>query len=352
MNASAESVDASGARSFLPDFCSIRTLLVVLIVAELLAMVLVLGAPAPWDLFWQELGVRSLFIQWVALASVASLCWSRPWLGRLDDRGAGLLSYGIVLAVTVLVSAVALWGGRAVGLDPAGGDALAYVLRHLGVSAVVGAVLLRFLYLGHQQRALVQAQAEARIEALQARIRPHFLFNSMNTIAALIRSRPQRAEAAVEDLADLFRASLSEARGLVPLHQELDMARRYMALEGLRLGERLRVHWDLDQVPGDVLLPPLVLQPLLENAIYHGVEQLPGGGVIGVHGRLTGERLYLQVTNPVPPRSEPAYRGNRMALDNIRERLGLACGRGAGVAVKLEAQCCRVTLTLPRGEAP
>src|SRR5690606_2999 len=125
-------------------------------------------------------------------------------------------------------------------------------------------------------------------------------------------------------LADLFRASLAESRGLVPLQQELDMARRYMDLEALRLGERLQVRWDLEHLPEDVLLPPLVLQPLLENAIYHGVEQLPHGGLVGVHGRLCGRVLHLEVVNPVPAHAAGSRSGHRMALDNIRERLRLA----------------------------
>ena len=351
MDTTAQPEDSAWSRSFLPDFCSIRTLLVVLIVAELLALVLVLGAQTPWREFWPVLGVLSLFIQWVALASVAGLCWSRRWLCRLDNRAAGLVSYAVVLSITALVSLAVLWGGRRLGLDPAAGDPLAYLVRHLGVSAIVGAVLLRFLYLSHQQRWHVQAQAEARVAALQARIRPHFLFNSMNTIAALIRTQPQRAEEAVEDLADLFRASLTDVGGLVTLAHELDIARRYMDLESLRLGERLQVHWQLDALPTAAQVPPLVLQPLLENAIYHGVEQLPAGGAVGVRGWVEGDLLRIEVNNPLPGQPTPRREGNRMALENIRERLRLACGSRAGVTVRAQPGECTVTLSVPLLEA-
>lgn len=340
------------AQSFLPDFCSIRTLLVMVIVAELLALVLVLGSAVSAEGFWQSLGVLSLFIQWIALCSAALLCVLRPWLCRLDNRAAGLICYGIVLLVSLAVSAAALLLGRYAGVVELEQPYLPWVLRHLGISAIVGAVLLRFLYLGHQQRLHLQAQAEARVEALQARIRPHFLFNSMNTIAALIRSRPADAEAAVEDLSDLFRASLADAGQAVTWAEELEIAQRYLQIESLRLGPRLRVRWDVAQLPEQARLPPLILQPLLENAIYHGVEQLPEGGEIVVHGALGPERMAITITNPLPRGGPAVVRdGNRMALANIRERLRLAYEGKGGVELETGDGRCVVRLIIPLAEA-
>lgn len=340
------------AQSFLPDFCSIRTLLVVVIVAELLALVLVLGTAASGEGFWQSLGILSLFIQWVSLCSAALLCALRRWLCRLDNRAAGFISYGIVLLVTLAVSAAALTVGRYAGVIDSEHSAAMWLLRHLGISAIVGAVLLRFLYLGHQQRLHLQAQAEARVEALQARIRPHFLFNSMNTIAALIRAQPAQAEAAVEDLSDLFRASLADAARVVTWAEELEIAQRYVQLESLRLGERLRVRWDVAQVPDAVRMPPLILQPLLENAIYHGVEQLSAGGEIEVHGSVGAERLAITIANPLPTGTPAVVReGNRMALDNIRERLRLAYEGRGGVEMEITPGRCVVRLIVPLHEA-
>lgn len=339
-------------QSFLPDFCGIRTVLVVVIVAELLALVLVLGTAPSGEAFWQGLGILSLFIQWIALCSAALLCLSRRWLCRLDNRAAGIVSYVLVLLVTLAVSAAALVVGRMTGVVSTDQATLPWLLRHLGVSAIVGAVLLRFLYLGHQQRVHLQAQAEARVEALQARIRPHFLFNSMNTIAALIRSRPADAEAAVEDLADLFRASLADAGRAVTWDEELEIAQRYLEIESLRLGSRLRVHWDVAQIPGQTRLPPLILQPLLENAIYHGVEQLPAGGDIEVRGELGPERMAITIVNPLPPGGPNRIRdGNRMALANIRERLRLAYEGKGGVEMQTDAERCTVRLIIPVAEA-
>ncbi len=338
-------------QSFLPDFCSIRTLLVAVIVAELLALVLALGTAASGEGFWQALGILSLFIQWVSLCSMALLCLVRRWLCRLDNRAAGMVCYGVVLVVTLAVSATGLVLGRYLGVVSAETHYMPWVLRHLGISAIVGAVLLRFLYLGHQQGLHLQAQAEARVEALQARIRPHFLFNSMNTIAALIRTRPAEAEAAVEDLSDLFRASLADSTRVVTWADELEIARRYLELEQLRLGERLRVHWDVDALPAQTPLPPLILQPLLENAIYHGVEQLAEGGTIRVTASLGSQRIAITIANPLPRDTPTVTRaGNRMALDNIRERLRLAYQGRGGVELDTDAGQCVVHLIIPLAE--
>ncbi len=321
------------------------------IVAELLALVLVLGTSASGEGFWQALGILSLFIQWVSLCSMALLCLARRWLCRLDNRAAGLVCYGIVLVVTLAVSATGLVLGRYLGVVPATTHYMPWVLRHLGISAIVGAVLLRFLYLGHQQGLHLQAQAEARVEALQARIRPHFLFNSMNTIAALIRTRPAEAEAAVEDLSDLFRASLADSARVVTWAEELEIARRYLELEQLRLGERLRVHWDVDALPAQTPMPPLILQPLLENAIYHGVEQLAEGGTIRVTSSLGSKRIAITIANPLPRGTPTVTRaGNRMALDNIRERLRLAYQGRGGVELETDAGQCVVRLIIPLAE--
>ena len=156
-------------------------------------------------------------------------------------------------------------------------------------------------YLALHLRAYSPALAEARLQALQARIRPHFLFNSLNAVLALIRSDPRRAERTLEDLADLFRALMSDGRSLVRLADEISLVERYAAIEQLRLGERLRMSWDLDQAPVDALLPPLVLQPLLENAVYHGVEPGTGIGDVLVRIERRGDRVHVLDRESVAP---------------------------------------------------
>lgn len=308
---------------FLPDFCGMRRVLALMVISELLAVVLALGSLESQDR-WADLGVISLFVQWVALVGAALLCFSRKWLVRVSNGTAAALSYLLLLTVTALISEAVYWllQGEIVGVPVAAGWHQDFLLHNLAVSAVVSAVALRYFYVQHQWRHNIESESTARIQALQSRIRPHFLFNSLNVIASLTRSRPQLAEAAVENLADLFRASLADARNRVPLSEELGMARKYLHIEQLRLGDRLRVVWDMDAVPEDALIPVLTLQPLLENAIYHGIEPLTEGGEISIQGRHLGKVIEIRLSNPVIPQGAPsrAY-SNHIGVDNVRERL-------------------------------
>jgi two-component system sensor histidine kinase AlgZ len=182
----------------------------------------------------------------------------------------------------------------------------------------------------HEWRRNIEMQSRARVHALQARIRPHFLFNSMNTIAALTRTNPARAEEAVQDLADLFRASLAEKRDQITLAEEIEIAKTYERIELLRLGERLKVDWRVTGVPQAAIVPSLMIQPLLENAIYHGIEPRSSGGTVTVTGEHANGLVTIVVRNPVPERVAPRE-GNRIALANIRERLALMYGTRAAV---------------------
>ena len=225
----------------------------------------------------------------------------------------------------------------------------AALARMLPLAVLITAALLayfRLLWKAHSP-----ALAEARLQALQARIRPHFLFNSLNAVLALIRRDPQRAERALEDLADLFRTLMSDARQFVRLAEEIALLERYAELEQLRLGERLRITWELDAAPVDALLPPLVLQPLLENAVYHGVE--PGTGPADVLVRIErrGNRVLASIENPyvVNAQGQPEVQraGNRMALENIRERLQLFFDAEARIATQVAAGRYRVEIEIP-----
>lgn len=187
---------------------------------------------------------------------------------------------------------------------------------------VVLFALVVLSYFSYRQRSLAPAIAEARLQALQARIRPHFLFNSINAVLSIVRTDPRRAETALEDMADLFRVLMAENRDLVPLADELALCRQYLALEKLRLDERLQIEWQIDDVPPDALVPPLVLQPLLENAVYHGIEPLENGGSIRIQLYTHQRHIHLLLSNPLTQGSSH-HQGNKMALKNIRERLAL-----------------------------
>ena len=219
--------------------------------------------------------------------------------------------------------------------------------RALTLAVLMAAALLAYFRL--LTKAYSPALAEARLQALQARIRPHFLFNSLNAVLALIRRDPKRAERTLEDLADLFRTLMSEPRQFVRLADEISLLERYAELEQLRLGERLRVTWDLDGAPADALLPPLVLQPLLENAIYHGIEPGTEPGEVLVRIERRGGRVLARIDNPYRE-AEAGRAGNRMALENIRERLQLFFDAEARIAVHADAGRYRVEIEIPYRE--
>ncbi|CAN5185617.1 sensor histidine kinase [soil metagenome] len=346
---------------FLPDFCAGRMVFSIVVIAELVAIMLTLARHGSAAAFFPGLARTSLFLLWIALTGAALLCSARPGLSRLNATGAALLCFGLLLLSTLLVSEAAWWLGRYWrSLDPTGFAGLfpehhgRFVVANLAISAIVSALLLRYFYVTHEWKRNVQMEARSRIHALQARIRPHFLFNSMNTIAALTRSSPARAEEAVEDLADLFRVTLRDAQEPIRLKEELEVARIYQRIEQLRLGERLEVVWNVGALPMRARVPGLIVQPLLENAIYHGIEPLPDGGTVIIAGELRDGRIRISVSNPVPPGNDVSEReGNRLALANIRERLELSYGARARLLVERPAGEYRVTLEFPhvQGEA-
>jgi len=336
---------------FLPDFCSVRMVFAVIVIAELLAFIITLLSPGVIDNPWGNLGLISMLVQWIALASAAMLCAARSLLSRMSSSAAALASYLLVLLVTAVVSEMAFWlmieSTMFQGLTS--DDYPVFMLRNLAISTVVAAVILRHMYIQYQWRQRLQSEARARIEALQARIRPHFLFNSMNTIAALTRTDPEAAETAIEDLSDLFRASLNGTSEQATLGDELELAHRYLGIEKLRLGERLVVDWQLGDLPMDARLPPLVLQPLLENAIYHGIEPLPHGGTIQVRGRCVDDVVEITVSNPIPAIAVGRQQqGNRIAQENIKQRLVIAFGARAGLQSLAGAGDYRVSIRFPQ----
>lgn len=291
---------------------------------------------------WQRLGVLSMLIQWIVLTSAASLCPLRPWFRRQRPTVAGAVSYMIVLAVTVVYSVL---GGLLPGYGSGVGVTPDLLLTNLVLAAVFAGIVLRYFYLQQQLQNQQKAELTARIQALQARIRPHFLFNSMNSIASLIAIDPEAAEDMVVDLSELFRASLSEP-GLIPLAQEIELCRRFVAIEQIRIGERLRVDWDVDELP-DVLIPSLLLQPLIENAIYHGIQPLAAGGTVDICVKSQGVNCSIKVVNPVGDHSQETNQGNGLALQNIQHRLDAHYGSRAQMTVMAQMQTYTVCVTFP-----
>ncbi|WP_230335770.1 sensor histidine kinase [Methylovorus menthalis] len=303
---------APGALQKLPDFrnpgIALRILLLVNLLMLLSAAVQSTSLPATLSHFTEQ----SAFGQPALLLSLLVLYLTYPWLLRVPYAVAMLLA-GVfaMLVVTLLYIA---------GVNILGMEALPLLSRLWLLSFLTCAITGYYLHLRY--RSMSPAMAEARLQALQARIRPHFLFNSLNAVLSLVRSQPQRAEAALEDMAELFRVLMADNRELVPLAQEISLCRQYLALEKLRLDERLLVTWQIDSMPPDAMVPPLVLQPLLENAVYHGIEPLSESGEIIIKIYTVHNEVHLLLSNPLAP-EQTRTSGNKMALANIRERLAL-----------------------------
>ena len=330
---------------FLPDLCSLPSVLAVVVLAQLFALILTLAlvphSPDPWH----DLAMITLFMQWVGLSCAALLCATRPWLARLPDMAAGLLGYLMLLLIILLLSEVAWWLSEQGGLPLIETGRREFLLRNLGIGAIISALALRYFYMRSQWQRGIQAESEARLQALQARIRPHFLFNSINTVSSLIHSHPGQAEEALLDLADLFRASLREEQRLIPLREEIVLARQYLYVESLRLGPRLQQHWQVEADCEGVLIPPLILQPLVENAVYHGIEPYPPGGTVQVAITCEGGRLAIRVSNPLPDKP-PSRQGRQLAVANITQRLHAHYGARARLSARQQDGLYEVTIEI------
>ena len=305
---------------FLPDLCQAQSILFLVLASELLVFVQILFSSSFFDFDWLALGLASLFIQWIVLVSAALLCNIRPWLMGMSVPKATSVAYGLILLLTLLFSL----GAEMVleGMGSVTELGWGRIARNLLIAMIMTGMAFRYFFLSHQLRSREQAELASRIQSLQSRIRPHFLFNSMNIIASLISIDPDLAEEVVEDLSSLFRASLNDSTSEpVTLAQELDLCEKYVHIESLRLDDRLTVQWDVNVDTAAIRIPLLTLQPLLENSIYHGIQPLPKGGTVTVSVELEGPHVQIEITNPMSDTSYEHKQGNRMAIDNIRNRM-------------------------------
>lgn len=313
---------------FLPDLCSSVAVFTLVVLAELMVLVWVLAQPAADGFDWLQLALASLFVQWIVLLSAGLLCRLRPWMQARPLGLAIACCYAVVVGLTLVFTVLAEWvlyQGMAerflLPSDP--------LLRHGLIALIMTSLLLRYFYLQQQWQLHNQAALQARLQSLQSRIRPHFLFNSLNSIVSLIGTQPDKAENAVLDLADLFRANLGEADAVATWADEYRLCQGYLRIEQYRLGDRLRVTWQVDELPPNLPMPLLTLQPLLENAILHGLQPSVSGGDIQVVGHYREGHVELLVSNSCPQQSE--HRGACMALNNIRARLAALFGASARV---------------------
>lgn len=334
---------------WMPDLCRAPALFGIAVAVEVvvLAAMLTRLPQTPGD--WAALFTASLFAQWMALLCAAALCRLRPIIHALPQMPGVTLALAVpTLICTLAALLVALIDQSfSAGWTVPPEKTLRFALVCGAIGLLLAAGLLRYFYINEQWAAQIAAHTGAQVQALQARIRPHFLFNSMNSIASLIRHDPVTAERAVEDLSELFRAALGSDAGESTLGEELHFCERYLAIEALRLGPRLRQRWELaPQLPQQLPLPRLILQPLVENAIVHGISPLAEGGEVSLRARCEGDVLHIEIANPCPEKPARIH-GNHHAQDSIRQRLAHRFGNRARMTTQATPGYYAVVLTLP-----
>jgi two-component system sensor histidine kinase AlgZ len=326
----------------LPDFRHPVQLLRVIVFTQGLALLLAF-APFTIDISpWYRLGFISLFLQWIALISCLAFGWLTPLLSRVSFWQLALLIQGLLLTITAICTVLSFWYFQQ--LAPAL-SLPALLVNNLLICFVVALLVIQLLIMSDEQSQSISAQSRAELTALQARIRPHFLFNTLNSAAELVHQNAAAAEQALLDLAALFRAAMQTAE-TIPLTEELALCQRYLSLEQWRLGERLKVTWQLpDSIP-ELLLPALTLQPLLENAVLHGIEPAATGGEILIKITQSAQQLQIVITNPYPLQASRQSH-NGMALQNIQQRLAHLFADQAQMLIQDQNQQFSVTLLLP-----
>ena len=319
----------------LPNFRNLGILLRILLSVNVVVLLVVIVKSPTLAMLSEQLMEVAALVEPLLLLTLVTLYLLNSMLARLP-----YIAGAVAVIVLALVLTTALYAAtrKYVPMDLSG------IERYWLLVGLVTALLLSYFEL--RGRALSPAIAEARLQALQARIRPHFLFNSINAVLSLIRQEPKRAESALEDMAELFRVLMADNRELVPLAREIELCRQYLGLEQLRLGERLKVEWHIDNMPTDALIPPLVLQPLLENAVYHGIEPRTEPGVVSINVYASRDVVHAVLRNPYSPEIDH-HAGNNMALDNIRERLQLHFDAEASLTSRVTDEAYQVHIIMP-----
>jgi two-component system sensor histidine kinase AlgZ len=336
----ARSIKQNARTDGLPNFRNLGVTLRILLIVNGLALVQALLQANSWAEVPLHMMQITMLETPVALTSLLLLWGTQPWLSRLDYWHGVLAVSSVVVVLTLAVYSF----GSTLFQQP-GGEPYFDEVRYALLSLIVCAILLMYFRL--RTRVLTHSLLDARLQVLRARIRPHFLFNTINAVLGIVRTQPKQAEAALEDMSDLFRMAMVDVQDLAPLPQEIKLCKQYLALEQMRMGERLRADWRMVNVPDDALIPPLLLQPLLENAVYHGIEPLAKGGCIDIELSLRDKRVHIKVENPCVSRNEEPHKGNKIALGNIRERLELLFDVEAHYHVEAGKNFYRVEIAFP-----
>lgn len=334
-------------KGMIPKLCQLPRVFILILLSELLALLFTLLTFNSAESFWLKLGLYSFFIFWTSLVISFLLCAARDWLNAKSVGISTLLATVIVMTTTVMSSLIAIpLVDVGVELDWHNPEQQWFVFRNLVIATLISLAWMRYLYLRQRMHNSIQAEGEAQFRALQAKIHPHFLFNTLNTIASLISIAPEKAETTIERLAGLLRSNLRPSQELITLAQEIITCKDYLFIEQQRLGEKLSVIWDVEPSCEPYLIPPFTLQPLVENAVYHGIQQLHKGGTVTISVKSDEHSLLLSVINPVPDIANS--RGNQVAHDNIRERLRIRYGAAASMTIEQHQQQYLVKLIIPQ----
>jgi two-component system sensor histidine kinase AlgZ len=334
--ASREETAAPTPALVMPDGCNIGVVLRVALGVNAVVALAVLVSHASLAAAWARFVELSAVLEPALLMTLLAWCALRRFLPPLPLVAQRLLAWATPSACTAVMLLI---------VGPLGPDlSAAPRWSALLVALAIGVAAQHYFEL--RARAFSPAVTEARFQALQSRIRPHFFFNSLNAVIAVVRTDPLRAERMLEAVAELFRAVMGDVRKLVPLEQELDLCRRYVEIEQTRLGERLQVDWDVGAVHPRARVPQLLLQPVIENAVRYGAERQAGDCRIVVRVRQLGFRLEIFVSNPVA--KDPLQReGNQIGLANIRGRLALIYDLEAELATRVRHERFELTMTIP-----
>lgn len=337
------------AAQLIPELCHGRPVLGLIMFSEALVLILMLLSNGLLDFSWEPFAVLSFYVQWSVLICAAALCRLRLHVHSQNLNVILFISFTVLVGINLLISLLAAWVSERFFVQDLGLD---WLLKNQLTTMIIAALVLHYFYVQWVGRMRAKSELQARVQALQSRIRPHFLFNSMNIIASLIHIDPDKAEQAVEDLSELFRASLKEAGSETSLETEIQLCKKYINIEKLRLAERLEVEWYLAKYlsTSTLKIPQLTIQPLIENAIYHGIAPNPDGGTVEIYidsqlekGR---QKNTLQVKNPVYQQAlgKRHENGNQMALKNIRHRLEVLYGEDVRLATEQDGQFFILTI--------
>ncbi|WP_373973870.1 histidine kinase [Chitinibacter sp. SCUT-21] len=323
----------------MPDFRNFGVIFRALLLVHLGLVLYVIASLNQWSEWAVRLTDAAFWVEPILMGAMGLLALIAPFLRQWPFRRSVLVVYALVLSWTAIVYR----GLSKILFDAIQPDVMQMLLLVLMATSFM---------LWHYQlwlKTLSPRLAEARLVALQARIRPHFFFNSLNAVLSLIRSQPKLAEHLLQNLSELFRVAMGTQSSLSTLQREVELARGYLEIEKVRLGERLHVEWHIEKMPVKASIPPLILQPLLENAVYHGIEPSIETGTIQIDIFRSRNEVHINIRNPIVETAVQRI-GNGMAQDNVRERLLLYFDAEANLSIQRGSDYYQIHIVLPYRE--